>query len=138
VGALVAAHQRAATQRFLLFAAAAYGALLTTAAVAPTLGIELALLVPTGAAGVAFVAMANGVLQTHTDPAMRGRVMALFSVAFLGSTPIGGPIVGWVSEALGPRAGLALGGLAALATAGVVWTIRQPAVRAAAASATAR
>jgi MFS family permease len=72
--------------------------------------------------------MANGVLQTHTQPAMRGRVMALFSVAFLGSTPIGGPIVGWVSQALGPRAGLALGGLAALATAGAVWALSRPMV----------
>jgi len=117
IGALVAAHQRAATERFLVLAAAAYGALLTAAALAPTLGIELVVLVPTGAAGVAFVAMANGVLQTQTAPEMRGRVMALFSVAFLGSTPIGGPIVGWVSETLGARAGLALGGLAALATA---------------------
>ncbi|HUF83084.1 MAG TPA: MFS transporter [Acidimicrobiia bacterium] len=124
-GALIAAHQQAATQRFLVLAAAAYGALLTAAAVAPTLAIEMAVLVPTGAAGVAFVAMANGVLQTHTAPAMRGRVMALFSVAFLGSTPIGGPIVGWVSQAFGPRAGLALGGLAALATAGVVWALSQ-------------
>lgn len=117
VGALVAAHQRAATQRFLVLAAAAYGVFLTVAAGAPTLGIELAVLVPAGAAGVAFVAMANGVLQTHTEPAMRGRVMALFSVAFLGSTPIGGPIVGWVSQVFGPRTGLALGGLSALATA---------------------
>lgn len=71
------------------------------------------------AAGRRFLlgAAANGVLQAHTDPRMRGRVMALFSVAFLGSTPVGGPIVGWVSESLGPRAGLALGGLAALLTA---------------------
>lgn len=120
-GALVAAHQRRATRRFLLAAAAAYGALLLVAAAAPTLTLELAVLVPTGAAGVAFVAMANGVLQTHTDPAMRGRVMALFSVAFLGSTPIGGPIVGGVSQAFGARAGLALGGVAAVATAVAAW-----------------
>ena len=46
---------------------------------------------------------------------MRGRVMALYSVVFLGSTPIGGPIVGWLAEVAGPRAGLVLGGLAALA-----------------------
>ncbi|HEX6312680.1 MAG TPA: MFS transporter [Acidimicrobiia bacterium] len=116
-GALVTAHQAAATRRFLLLAAAVYGGFLLMAAAAPTLPVELVILVPTGAAGVAFVAMANGVLQTHTDPLMRGRVMALFSVAFLGSTPIGGPILGWVSEAWGPRAGLALGGIAALATA---------------------
>jgi MFS family permease len=117
VGALVTAHQAAATQRFLLLAAAAYGALMLLAAAAPSLAWEMVVLVPTGAAGVAFVAMANGVLQTHTDPLMRGRVMALFSVAFLGSTPIGGPIVGWVSQVLGARAGLALGGLAAVLAA---------------------
>lgn len=129
VGALVAAHQRAATQRFLVLAAAAYGVFLTAAAGAPTLGIELAVLVPAGAAGVAFVAMANGVLQTHTEPAMRGRVMALFSVAFLGSTPIGGPIVGWVSQVAGPRAGLALGGIATLAAAAAAtWVVRRRAV----------
>ncbi len=121
IGALVAAHERRASQRFLLLAAASYGALLLLAAAAPTLGVELAVLIPTGAAGVAFVAMANGVLQTQTEPAMRGRVMALFSVAFLGTTPIGGPIVGWVSEALGARAGLALGGMAAAATAVGAW-----------------
>lgn len=117
IGALVTAHRRAADRRFLLGAAAGYGGLLLLAAAAPTLSIALAVLVPAGAAGIAFVATANGVLQTHTDPMMRGRVMALFSVAFLGSTPVGGPIVGWVSESLGPRAGLALGGLAAVLTA---------------------
>ena len=107
------------------------------AAMAPTLGLEYLVLVPMGAAGVGFIAMANGVLQTECDPAMRGRVMALFSVAFLGSTPIGGPIVGWVSQVLGPRAGLALGGIASVvaATAAVaLW--RQP-VRTGAASRTA-
>jgi MFS family permease len=57
---------------------------------------------------------------------MRGRVMALFSVAFLGSTPIGGPIVGWVSEQLGPRAGLWLGGVATLAiTAAAIAGVRR-------------
>jgi len=117
VGALVTAHQAVATRRFLLLAAGAYGALMLLAAAAPSLVTEMLVLVPTGAAGVAFVAMANGVLQTHTDPLMRGRVMALFSVAFLGSTPIGGPIVGWVSQTFGARAGLALGGLAALLAA---------------------
>ena len=126
IGALVTAHQRAASERFLVLAAAAYGALLSLAAIAPTLGVELLVLVPTGAAGVAFVAMANGVLQTHTAPEMRGRVMALFSVAFLGSTPIGGPIVGWVSQTLGARAGLALGGIAALVTAAVALRAVRP------------
>jgi MFS family permease len=116
-GALVTAQQARATRRFLLGAALAYGALLVAAAGAPTLAIEMVVLVGVGAAGVGFTAMANGVLQTETTPEMRGRVMALFSVAFLGSTPIGGPIVGWVSQQLGPRAGLWLGGVATLAAA---------------------
>jgi MFS family permease len=115
VGALVTAHEARATRRFLLGAALAYGVVLVLAAAAPTLAVELIVLIAVGAAGIGFTAMANGVLQTECAPEMRGRVMALFSVAFLGSTPIGGPIVGWVSEHLGPRAGLGLGGLATLA-----------------------
>jgi MFS family permease len=126
VGALVTAHQARATRRFLLGAALAYGVVLVVAAVAPTLAIEMLVLVLVGGAGIGFTAMANGVLQTETAPEMRGRVMALFSVAFLGSTPIGGPIVGWVSEQLGPRAGLWLGGLATLAvTAAAIAVVRR-------------
>ena len=71
-------------------------------------------LVPLGAASVTFAAGVNSTLQLAAEPAMRGRVMALYSVVFLGSTPIGGPIAGWLSEAAGPRAGLVLAGVAAL------------------------
>jgi MFS family permease len=117
IGALVTAHEAQATRRYLLGAALAYGVLLIGAAAAPTLAVEMIVLVPVGAAGIAFTAMANGVLQTECAPEMRGRVAALFTVAFLGSTPIGGPIIGWVSEQLGPRAGLAVGGVATLAAA---------------------
>jgi MFS family permease len=115
IGALVSAHEAQATRRFVLGAALAFGAALVVAAFAPTLGIELLVLVPVGAAGIAFTAMSNGVLQTECAPEMRGRVAALFTVAFLGSTPIGGPIIGWVSQQLGPRAGLWVGGVATLA-----------------------
>ena len=115
IGALVSAHEARATQRFVLGAALAFGAALVAAALAPTFGLELLVLVPVGAAGIAFTAMANGVLQTETAPEMRGRVAALFTVAFLGSTPIGGPIIGLVSQQLGPRAGLWVGGVATLA-----------------------
>lgn len=126
VGALVTAHQARATQRFLLGAALALGVVLVLAAIAPTLAIEMLVLVLVGGAGIGFTAMANGVLQTETAPEMRGRVMALFSVAFLGSTPIGGPIVGWVSEQLGPRAGFWLGGIATLAvTAAAIFAVRR-------------
>ena len=115
IGALVSAHEAQATRRFVLGAAFAFGASLVVAAFAPTLGLELLVLVPVGAAGIAFTAMSNGVLQTECAPEMRGRVAALFTVAFLGSTPIGGPIIGWVSQLLGPRAGLWVGGVATLA-----------------------
>jgi MFS family permease len=56
-------------------------------------------------------------VQLAVDPAMRGRVMALYSVVFLGSTPIGAPLVGWIAEVAGPRAGLVLGAAAALIAA---------------------
>jgi MFS family permease len=126
IGALVTAHQARATQRFLLGAALALGVVLVLAAIAPTLAIEMLVLVLVGGAGIGFTAMANGVLQTETAPEMRGRVMALFSVAFLGSTPIGGPIVGWVSEQLGPRAGFWLGGIATLAvTTAAIFAVRR-------------
>jgi predicted MFS family arabinose efflux permease len=68
-----------------------------------------------GAAAIAFPIAANGLLQLTSDGRMRGRVMSLYSVIFLGSTPIGGPIAGWVAERLGARAGLALGAVVALA-----------------------
>ena len=126
IGALVSAHEARATRRFVLGAALAFGAALVGAALAPTFALELLVLVPVGAAGIAFTAMANGVLQTETAPEMRGRVAALFTVAFLGSTPIGGPIIGWVSEQLGPRAGLWVGGIATLAvTVAAVAAIRR-------------
>jgi MFS family permease len=119
IGALVSAHEAQATRRFVLGAALAFGAALVAAALAPTFALELLVLVPVGAAGIAFTAMANGVLQTETAPEMRGRVAALFTVAFLGSTPIGGPIIGWVSQQVGPRAGLWVGGIATLAVTAV-------------------
>ena len=74
---------------------------------------------PVGAASVIFAASVNSFLQLAVAPHMRGRVMALYSVVFLGSTPIGGPLMGWIAGSAGPRAALALGGLVALGAA--VW-----------------
>ncbi len=100
-------------------AAAAFGALVLVAATAPTVGLAALALMPVGAASVIFAASVNSFLQLAVAPEMRGRVMALYSVVFLGSTPIGGPLMGWISGAAGPRAALALGGLVALGAA--VW-----------------
>jgi MFS family permease len=114
VGGLYAASRRprAATQLSLL--AMVFGGVLLAASAAPTLALELAALVVVGAVSISFIALGNTSLQLASRPEMRGRVMALWSVAFLGSTPVGGPIVGWVGQHAGPRYGLALGGMAAL------------------------
>src|SRR3954470_13550812 len=118
-GALAAGARGRVSPRILTVAAFAFGAVMLLAAVAPTFPLQLLALVPLGAASVTFAAGVNSALQLAVEPAMRGRVMALYSVVFLGSTPIGGPIAGWLSEAAGPRAGLVMGGVAALA-AGLV------------------
>jgi MFS family permease len=95
----------------LSVAAAAFAGALMLAAIAPSLPIELAALVLAGWASVSFMSTGNATLQLTADPAMRGRVMSLWFVAFQGSTPIGGPIIGWVMSEAGARAGLGVGAL---------------------------
>jgi MFS family permease len=95
-------------------AAIAYGLTMCLAAAAPNLATELIALVFVGASSITFLTLGNATLQLAAEPAMRGRVMALWSVAFVGSTPIGGPIVGWIGEHAGARWGLALGGVASV------------------------
>jgi MFS family permease len=116
-GALAAGARGRVSMRILISASAAFGGFTLLAAAAPTLWFELAALILVGAASVTFAAGVNSTLQLAVAPAMRGRVMALYSVVFLGSTPIGAPIAGWLSEAAGPRAGLLLGASAALVAA---------------------
>jgi MFS family permease len=114
-GALTVASRAKPTERFLIAMTIAFGALILAVAVAPSFDLALVLLVPLGATSIAYASTTNATLQVTVDPAMRGRVMAIYSVIFLGSTPLGGPLVGWVASADGPRAGLALGGVATLA-----------------------
>jgi len=110
IGGLYVAARGQTGIRSLRNSAAVFTVVLTGAALAPTLWLELVALALVGAASVGFLSKGNSTLQLAASPQMRGRVMALWAVAFLGSTPIGGPIVGWVSEWLGGRAGLGLGG----------------------------
>ena len=79
----------------------------------------LVCLVLVGAASVQVMAQGNTTMQLASLPQMRGRVMALWLVAFLGTTPIGGPAVGWVANTLGARWGLIVGALACFVAAGV-------------------
>ncbi|HET9105133.1 MAG TPA: MFS transporter [Solirubrobacteraceae bacterium] len=111
-GLMVAARGRTGL-RPLVLAAGAFAVALALAAGAPSLGVELAALALCGGASISFMATGNSTLQLNSAPEMRGRVMSLWFVAFQGSTPIGGPVVGWTMAVLGPRAGLGLGAITA-------------------------
>jgi len=83
----------------------------------PTMAFEIPMLALLGAAAVTFAATINSTLQLAVAPEMRGRVMALYSVVFLGSTPIGGPLTGWLAETYDPRVALLLAGITGLSAA---------------------
>jgi MFS family permease len=118
-GALATGARGRTSPKLLVGSAALMGGLTLAVAAAPSIPFAAVLLVPLGASTVTFAAGVNSGLQLAVDPAMRGRVMALYSIVFLGSTPIGGPIAGWLAQAISPRAGLVLGGVAALTAAAV-------------------
>ncbi|HEY4027651.1 MAG TPA: MFS transporter [Candidatus Dormibacteraeota bacterium] len=121
-GALLTAGRREPSIRVLLVALALFGVLMLAAAAAPTLPLEIAALIPTGMAALVFQTTANSLLQLRSEPALRGRVMAMYSVVFIGTTPIGAPIVGWVAQQFGPRAAMGLGAVTILVTTAVaVW-----------------
>ncbi len=115
-GLLVAAVGRTGL-RPLVVAAGAFGAVIWLAALAPTLPVELVALALVGWASISFMATGNSTLQLGAAPSMRGRVMSLWFVAFQGSTPIGGPLIGWVMAWAGARAGLGVGAITCLLVA---------------------
>jgi MFS family permease len=116
-GALFSAGRTRPTNHLFVYSAIAFGTLMLAAAAAPSLTLVLVALVPMGTAMTICQATGNSILQINSEREFRGRIMSLYVTAFLGATPIGGPIAGWVSEELGARAGLALGGLATLIAA---------------------
>jgi MFS family permease len=111
------------TRGLFLKVTAILGVFQFASAVAPTQGIELLALVALGGASVTFLVAANATLQLATPPAMRGRVLALWSMAFMGSTPIGGPFVGWIGEHVGPRWSMFVGGAAPIIAAAAAWPV---------------
>jgi MFS family permease len=115
VGGLISAAQARPRARALCLAAIGWGIAILAAAVAPSFALELAALVFVGYGSITFNSLAKTTLQLAAKPEMRGRVMALWALAWMGSTPIGGPIVGWTGQAIGARWALVIGGLAALA-----------------------
>jgi len=103
----------------LVWGALFFGVTVLLTAVAPVLPLALLALVAVGFCSVSFTSLGNATLQLESVPEMRGRVMSLWTMAFLGTTPIGGPIIGWVGEHAGPRLALTIGGVAAFAAAGL-------------------
>jgi MFS family permease len=117
VGALVnGAHGRTGP-RLIAGGALAFGLSALLSAAVPTLAFEVLALALLGAAAVTFAATINSTLQLAVSPEMRGRVMALYSVVFLGSTPIGAPLTGWLAQAYDPRVALLLAGISGLSAA---------------------
>jgi MFS family permease len=121
VGALINGSHGRTGPRLIAAGALAFGLAGLLAAAAPALALELPVLALLGAASVTFAATINSTLQLAVSPEMRGRVMALYSVVFLGSTPIGGPLTGWLAEAYDPRVALVLAGISGLSAA---WAAR--------------
>lgn len=116
-GALLAARRRSSRLRMLVVAGTVLGLLEIIASMAPSVWLFAILLVPIGMIGLTTNISANTTVQMAADPAMRGRVMSLYMMVFAGGTPVGAPIVGWISDAYGVRIGMAVGGAFSLLAA---------------------
>ncbi len=125
-GALVSAGRKKPRLRIIFGAAAAFGATSGIAALAPGYFWFGAALVPVGFFAITMMTSANAYVQTTTDPAMRGRVMALYMAIFMGGTPIGAPLVGWVANVAGARWSMTVAAASGLIAAliGLLWIVR--------------
>ena len=103
--------------RMLVAAGTAFGLLEIAAAVSPSVWLFSVLLVPIGMIGLTTNIIANTSVQMAADPEMRGRVMSLYMMVFAGGTPVGAPIVGWLSDVYGVRTGMIVGGALSMAAA---------------------
>ncbi len=124
-GALAGTRRRARPSVFVVLGGAiAFGIFGTLSALMPTYPLTALLLVPTGFATIYLAQAANQRVQLGTDPEYRGRVMALYFLVFMGTNPIGAPLVGWLAETAGPRAAIWLGSLLSLGVAVAVLAVR--------------
>ncbi|UYO98700.1 MFS transporter [Microbacterium sp. M28] len=124
-GALLAARRERARIRVFVIAAGGFGVVSLISAAMPTYWTYAASLMFVGFMIVTMMTTANGYVQTTTDPALRGRVLALYMAVIMGSTPVGAPIAGWVTDVFGPRAAIAVGGFAGILAMmiGVGWML---------------
>jgi MFS family permease len=131
-GALAGSGRRSRPSVYVVLGAAVgFGALETLVGLAPTFLVTAALLVPTGFFMIYFMQATNQRIQLGTDATYRGRVMALFILVFVGTTPVGAPAIGWLAEQFGPRLGIWCGGAVSL-LAGLIaltWQLRRTGAR---------
>jgi len=125
LGGLVVAGRNRPDTRRLTLVGMGFGVLILGVALSPSLPVALAVIFPMGALSIAFIATANATLQLRADPAMRGRIMALYAIGFLGTTPIGSPLVGWISQASSPRVALVVGALATVGASAAIRLVHQ-------------
>jgi MFS family permease len=114
IGALYTARRTTTSVRDVAIASLAYGATMTMMAFAPNQWVAYGFGVLLGMASITFLVASTAIVQMRATPEMRGRVLALQAMLFLGSTPIGGPIVGWISQEFGARYAIGVGAAAAL------------------------
>lgn len=123
IGALLAARRDRARVRVVILAAGGFGIAAFISSAMPTYASYAVTLTFTGFMIVTLLTTANGYVQITTEPALRGRVLALYMAVIMGSTPVGAPIAGWVADTFGPRAAIMLGGTAGFVACaiGVIW-----------------
>ncbi len=112
--------------RDVIVLALAFGALEAATGLAPTYPTYFVMLIPTGLLAIAFATTANAFIQLGADPQLRGRVMALYTLVFMGGTPLGAPVIGWVAERFGPRVSLVGAGLLVVALTGLTVVLLRP------------
>ncbi|AEG45289.1 MFS transporter [Isoptericola variabilis] len=125
-GALLAARRDRPRVRLVIGSAFAFAVATAVMALMPTYETYMLACIPVGLASLTMMTAANSTIQTSTDPLVRGRVMALYMMVFLGATPVGSPFVGWVGETLGPRWAILVGSIATfvVAAGATVWAVR--------------
>jgi MFS family permease len=120
VGGVVVANRGSPNLHRLTLIGMVFGVLIATVALSPTLPVALAFIVPMGALSIAFIATANSTIQMRVDATMRGRVMALYAIGFLGTAPVGAPLVGWISQVSSPRVALLVGASSTVVASAVI------------------
>ena len=128
-GGLFVAHRSRPTPKLLALVSVGFGLFMTLVAFAPSVTWAEIALIPTGAFSIAFISTANATLQLNSSQQMRGRVMSLHGTAFLGTTPIGAPLMGLIIAASNPRVGIFVGAALTLMTGLWLVTVMKQNVR---------